>query len=251
LTDGEVLAGTERHILTLVRALREQGVQVRVSAPPRSPLSEAVRLTGSVPWSIPKRGLVDPLAVLKLARWLRRRRIDVIHAHNGRVALNAVIARGLARRGAVVMTQHFIEPSHATRSGLKGRPSARMHRWMNRRIDRFIAISTAVAEAMRSRGDCEDARLSIVPNGIDRPERGQLRATSEVRQGLNVPGDAAGDRALGQRAVSDRRRGRAAPGPAPADSGPWLEPARAIAGLPPGRATVDGGGGSGGAAGEG
>jgi glycogen(starch) synthase len=134
--------------------------------------------------------MVDFAAAKKLKGLLRDRKLDVIHAHNGRTAISAAIAVSGAKVGACVFTQHFLEPGQDSRKGVKALISKKIHGWKNRRIDQFIAISDAVRQSMLHRGEATLDKITLVPNGIQMPDRSKLKPSAELRKELNIPADA-------------------------------------------------------------
>lgn len=168
-TDSDVFAGTERHILDLAIALQEGGRKVTVACPGEGALAQKAREARIPVCPIEKRAWIDVPAILRLRGALRSRRYDLIHAHNGRTALMAVLAQGLARRGQVVLTQHFVEPSHATCAGWQGRLKHGLHVWLNRRAARVIAVSEAVATGLRQRREVLPRKLVKVWHGMADP----------------------------------------------------------------------------------
>lgn len=186
-TDADVFAGTERHMLELAVALRPHGVDAAIGSPP-GPLAERATAAGLGHVRINKRALPDTAAVRAVARLLRRGEVDLVHAHNGRTALLAATAKRIARRGALVTTQHFLSPRHLADRGIKRRLSAAAHGWIRRQTDARIAISTAVADMMRheSAGD----GIRIVFNGIADPLRPSSAEREAKRRELGVDADA-------------------------------------------------------------
>ena len=182
LNDTNNWAGTESHILDLATALRGQSADVSIACPPHSPL--AMRADGIVPFEISK--LVDRRAVRQLARLLKSGRADILHAHNGRTQLHGALAVAMARRGALVWTQHFITPHHAQVGGPKAALMKRVHRVVNARTSGFVAISHAVKRAMLERGEALDAQIIVVPNGIADPRNAQLEDAATVRAHYGV-----------------------------------------------------------------
>ena len=175
--DTRAWAGTESYVRTLaleLRALNAEGepggeVLVSVAAPPASALWQRARaealptlaVARHHPWGL------DTLQVL--TRRLRRGGADVLHAHNGRTSLFGALAVRLARRGACVLTHHFISPAHAESGGLLGTLKSAAHHRLSEGIAHHIAISDAVAQAILARGEVPPARLSVVRNGIQTP----------------------------------------------------------------------------------
>lgn len=167
--DTRAWAGTEAYVRDLGLGLQDLGVSVRVACPPGSPLWKRARAGGLRTVAVARRGVGDPGTTLSLARALRRGSIDIIHAHNGRTGLAAVMAVRLAGRGKVVATQHFLEPAHAARTGLKARLSNAVHGWVGRGVAHTIAISRAARDAALARGDVSAGEISVVLNGAASP----------------------------------------------------------------------------------
>ena len=185
-TDADVFAGTERHMLDLARGLSALGVAVTVACPSPAALEEAARRENLPTLAIPKRGLVDWGAARTLAGRLKSSETDIVHAHNGRTALAAAIAVRLAGRGRCVMTQHFLEPNHATQHGLKAAVSGKAHHWVVEKMSRILAISGAVRQAMLTRGEAPDSKITVIPNGISVPNAGN---PAETRRSLGLAAD--------------------------------------------------------------
>lgn len=186
LTDADVFAGTERHMLDLARGLSALGVGVKLACPSPAALEDAARREGLPTLTTAKRGLVDWNAARLLARRLKAGETDIIHAHNGRTALAAALAVRLAGRGRCVMTQHFLTPNHATQRGPKAAISGAAHHWMVGQMSRILAISEAVREAMLARGEVPDSKITVVPNGITAPDPGNA---AETRRQLGIGAD--------------------------------------------------------------
>lgn len=184
LNDTDKWAGTESHILDLATALRAQNVEVSIACPPRSALAKRAKDLTIVPLEI--NPLIDRRAIQKLARLLKSGRADVLHAHNGRTQLHGAIAVAVARRGALVWTQHFIAPRHAQSQGRRAALMKRVHRAVNARTRGFIAISDAVKRAMIERGEASAEQIVIVPNGIGDPRAAKLEDAATVRARYGV-----------------------------------------------------------------
>ena len=186
LTDADVFAGTERHMLDLARGLSALGAGVTLACPSPAALEDAARREGLPTLTIAKRGLVDWAAARTLARRLRSGQTDIVHAHNGRRALAAGVGVRLAGGGRGVMTQHFLTPNHATQRGPKAALSGAAHYWVVGRMSRILAISEAVREAMLARHEAPDSKITVVPNGITAPDGGQA---AETRRSLGIGPD--------------------------------------------------------------
>jgi glycosyltransferase involved in cell wall biosynthesis len=190
-TDSDAFAGTERHIIDLARSMAGRDLLVSIACPQSSPLADRASALGLHVIPIPKRGkFLDRNAIRTLRRLLRSGQVDIIHAHNGRTALAASIAVRLAGRGRCVVTQHFLEPSHAGRTGPKGFLSRVAHGWVDRHTHAHIAISSAVRDSMIARGESAPAEVTVVRNGISPPDPSALTPAAQIRDELGVPRDA-------------------------------------------------------------
>ena len=187
LTDSDVFAGTERHMLDLAAELRAIGAEPTLFCPSAGALSERGRAETLPVFGLEKRAPFEPAMAGLLARLWRSGEFDVMHAHNGRMALHAALAKATTRRGALVATQHFLTPARAARSGLAGLAGRTVHGLAERGIRRHVAISRAVADGMLARSETVPAKLRVVHNGIRDPRRLPLVSRREVRERLGVP----------------------------------------------------------------
>lgn len=188
-TDADVFAGTERHMLDLARGLRAAGAAVTLACPSPSALEDAARKEDLPFLMIQKHGLLDRAAVRTLARLLKSGEADIVHAHNGRTALAAAVAVRRAERGRCVMTQHFLQPNHATQRGPKALLSGLAHHWVIHQMSRIVAISEAVRAAMLARREVPDAKITVIPNGIAAPDNAQASQSAAIRRALGVEAD--------------------------------------------------------------
>jgi len=190
LTDASVFAGTERHMLDLARGLQNAGATVRIGCPVPSALQEKAPLQGVEIVPIQKGGLIDQAAIRKLCELLKAGEIDVIHSHNGRMALSAAVAVRLAGRGACVATQHFLKPNRLSRHGVTAVLSRLAHRWVSGQTAHCIAISEAARADMLARKDAPARKITVIPNGIFDPRETSLAAPDAVRRKLGIDPDA-------------------------------------------------------------
>lgn len=187
LTDADVFAGTERHILELAGGLAIRSVEVAVGCPADSPLArssaeQAIRVV-----EIEKGGTLDRQAIRLIADELKSGRIDLVHAHNGRTAWLAALARMRAGRGHVLSTMHFIDPTRSTRTGIKRLLSNAIHTFTRWQSSGLIAISDVVRDAAIARGDEKPGRVWRVYNGVSKPDF--QRDRHQIRDGLGIDPD--------------------------------------------------------------
>lgn len=125
-----------------------------------------------IPWAIvPVPGSPSPRALLRAARQVQRlivsRRAQIVHAHGYLAGLSAAWAlRGLEARPSLVLTAHVFPPpaTGKPRAGVAERAACR---WLFGQIDRGIAVSESIREAVAPYTRDGAGRWSVIHNGID------------------------------------------------------------------------------------
>lgn len=173
--------GLEMHVAVLSRWLAEEGHRVEIWCAPGSPLeAEALRLgLTTVPFR--PAGYLDLFSSLRLFHQLRKRRVELLHAHYARDLWNIAPVVHLARRWPLVFIKHIGT----------GKPKRDpLHRWIYAAVDRIVAISRVIEENLLATHPVERDRVCIVHHGVDtrtftfRPEaRSLVRVEWGVRDG--------------------------------------------------------------------
>jgi glycosyltransferase involved in cell wall biosynthesis len=179
------LGGQEHVALELARLQTRAGHTVHaisLGSLPEGPGADAFRSAGVSVTTIPKRGRLDVLLPLRVARYLRRVRASVVHTHNPHALIYGAPAGRLA--GAVVIhSKHGMNPDRPRRLLLR-RAAARL-------ADAYVAVAPALGAVAVAGRDCDAGKLSVIANGID---AGRFmpsgRARREVRAALGIPADA-------------------------------------------------------------
>lgn len=184
------MGGQERMALDLATGQVRAGYRVTalsLAPPPDGPLAAEFRAVGAAVERVarPRPG-VDPVLLVRLARWLRRNGVDLAHTHNRMALIYGAPAAKLAR-ASVVHTKHGYNPRGGTRL------------WAGKLaglcVDAFVAVSSETAEFARRRSEVDERRLSVIPNGVEltrfRPEpaaRERVRAELGIREETFVAG---------------------------------------------------------------
>lgn len=151
---ARTLGGGERHVAALANALTERGHQVFVAVSHDSPLTAEL---SSVPVenviTIRMRNAFDVPSALKLARFIREKKIEIVHAHLARDYPLASLA--VRRYAQLVITRHVLFSL------------SRLHKLTLARVARVIAVSNAVARRLQTQRVCNEQRIQVIPNGID------------------------------------------------------------------------------------
>jgi glycosyltransferase involved in cell wall biosynthesis len=174
--------GGEQQMAYLMDGLRRRGH--RVAAVVRSGGEAARRLSerGFEADAIGMHGEADLVAVVRLARRMRRLKPDVVHCHTSHAhALGALAAR-LAGRPVVVVSRRvdfsIYRHSFLGLSGFKYRHG----------LDRIVCVSQAVASVLERDG-VDPTRLRVVHSAVD-PSRVRDAAPVDVRARLGLPATA-------------------------------------------------------------
>lgn len=147
--------GGERQALWLAEALARRGHLSAAAGRPGEPFIQRASQAGLAIEPCSPRFEFDPVAVFALRAALRRRRVQIVHAHTGHaVALAALATIGTDAKTVVTRRVDF-----KLRSNFGSR-------WIYGRAAAIIAISQAVARALVASGIPEE-RITIIPSGVD------------------------------------------------------------------------------------
>ncbi|RKH01029.1 glycosyltransferase [Corallococcus sp. CA053C] len=178
------IGGTEVQVLELLRGL-PSSYQLQVSVlEDAGPLMESVRKLGHAPEVFPLNGsLVKPntaLQILRLSRWLRKHRVQLVHVHDFYSSILAVPAAKLA--GAKVIVGR-LDLSH-----WQGRARRLLHAQMTRMADHVVANAEAIRTMLVEEEGLPADRVSVIHNGLD-----LRRFDARVAEGLKAPLPDTGD----------------------------------------------------------
>lgn len=135
------LGGGETHVLELVDSLRKRGHEVTVAG----------RRGGAVRAQVhfPFRNSADIFTALRLRRYLKRTRFDIVHAHVARdYTVVAAAAWGLPVK--LIFTRHLLYP-------VRSNP-------LYRRVDGWIAPTS---QMMARLAPLRPKRFAVIPNWVD------------------------------------------------------------------------------------
>jgi glycosyltransferase involved in cell wall biosynthesis len=166
----------------LQRVASHEVIAISIAPGPQGPIAAAFRAACVLPKTIAKGPRLDPSLPIRLAAFLRRRRVDVVHTHNPHALIYGAPAGRLAG-ATVIHSKHGMNPDKPRRQWLR-RAAARL-------VDAYVAVTPTLAEQAIGQGDCDVSRLHVIPTGIDcvrfAPNRDRRR---EVRAQLGISDDA-------------------------------------------------------------
>lgn len=156
ISSAQTLGGGERHLADLANGLVDRGHDVFVAVRPNAKLTnELNRVPRENIATLPLRNSLDAQSARRLAKLVKANGIGIVHAHMARdYPLAAYAAR--ANPGArLIVTRHVLFPL------------TRLHRLTLAKAARVIAVSTAVANQLRTNRLVSPEKISVVLNGID------------------------------------------------------------------------------------
>jgi len=155
LDSGREWRGGQRQVYLLARGQRELGHEPLVVAAPGAPLVNRLRSAEVAAAEVRMRGDWDLAAASRVRALLRTWNADLIHAHDAHahaIALAALIGR---RSVPLIVSRRVV---FVPRGRLK----------YGHRVSRFIAVSSAVRQALMA-GGIDGSRVDLVYDGVSRP----------------------------------------------------------------------------------
>ena len=150
--------GGQNQVLLTARGLRARGHEATIIAHPDGELRRRLRETDDLIPLTPRTEM-DVLAGWKLARLLKERQPDILHAHDAHAVAIAALAMS------------FVRTSIPTRVVASRRVIFQLgqnifSRWKYRQVDRFICASSFIRTVLADDG-ISPTRLDVVYEGID------------------------------------------------------------------------------------
>jgi len=164
LGDSLKLGGTESQFAEIACGLNRSRWEIDVGClRAEGPLRARLEATGIHAWSCGPPSLKSPhaaLAVLRLARHLRARRIQLIHSFDFYSNVLGVLAARLARLPVIAASQRDL-------GDLRPPLQSRIHRSILRLAHYVLVNSKAVADRLAHDRVVPADRIVVIPNGVD------------------------------------------------------------------------------------
>lgn len=183
--------GGEVQTLGLLRELGRRGLEPLLAAPEGTPLCDRARGEGVTVFPWRPSGELDPFAAWRLLRLVRRKKVEILHAHTAHALTPALLA-GIRAGLPVVATRRVSFP-------LRGLLS----RWKYRGAAAVAAVSGDIAEALAAAG-VPRSRLAVIPSAVDLSRLLPLPPREEARRRLGLR---EGGRTVGVAAALARHKG--------------------------------------------
>jgi glycosyltransferase involved in cell wall biosynthesis len=175
--------GPEKTILNSPRFLEGRYqmrlAYIRPEGDPAYDMPERARQMGVDLVDIPERTGMDPRTLWRLIGEVRRFRPDILHAHDYKTDILAVLlGRWFGAR--TLTTMH----GFVSRGG-RLEVYYRLDHWALRRLDHVVAVSDDLYQMLPALG-IPPTRRSLLPNGIDVQQFARRRSTREARASLGM-----------------------------------------------------------------
>lgn len=155
ISSASSFGGGERYVTDLTKSLIARGHDLYLAVRPQSPLPRHLQLPPEKILTLPLRNAIDVQSAHELERYVRRRGIEVVHAHMARDYSVAAYATRRNRETKFVATRHVLFQL------------SRIHRHTLARATRVIAVSEAVARELRAQRILTESQIAVIPNGVD------------------------------------------------------------------------------------
>jgi glycosyltransferase involved in cell wall biosynthesis len=156
ISSAQAFGGGERYLADLANALATRGHDVFAVVRPDSPLiAELTGLPAQNLVHLPLRNALDAKSAGRLASFVGKQKIQLIHAHMARDYPLAAYAGRRNPDAKLVVTRHVLFPLN------------RLHRITLSRVTRVVAVSEAVGRQLCMQKIVPPEKVTVVHNGID------------------------------------------------------------------------------------
>lgn len=154
ISSAKTFGGGERHLIDLTRELVKKGHEIFVALRPTNDWQEKFDfLPPENIFHVSIRNSFGMFSAKRIANFIRKKNIEIVHAHAARDYLPAGIACRIAKTAKFVLTRHVLFPMKP------------FHRFALRNVDRAIAVSAAVETNLAKIFPKE--KIVRIPNGIE------------------------------------------------------------------------------------
>jgi L-malate glycosyltransferase len=173
------MGGGERHLVELSDALAMRGHEVYLGLRRGSPITERLeRIASDRIFPLDLRNSLDIKSAFQISALIRKHSIEIVHAHLARDYPVAAMAARRSKSAPVVLTRHVLFPL------------SRIHSFTLSRVSRVIAVSEAVAKALKSQAIFPAERIKVVHNGLDFSRLDNMTLPfdrTSILESLNLP----------------------------------------------------------------
>ncbi|MFH1369260.1 MAG: glycosyltransferase family 4 protein [Elusimicrobiota bacterium] len=148
--------GAEKMMIELAAGLNGAGLENIIAGPKNSYIVRKAAEKGLKSYALRINGSFDPLGIIGLRSIVRKEKVDIIHAHQGKVFWPCVFMKIFVNPGLKLVFHRHAQLPHSFYS-----------RGHYNFADKVIAISQAVAKGLIEREKVPQSKVVVVYNGID------------------------------------------------------------------------------------
>lgn len=184
VSESNEWSGGAAQLLALAEGLRGRGWDVRIGCRPGSGLAKHSADRKLPRFEVALREDYDILSARKLAQYIAREKIEVVHAHHNRSHAVCLLAQALltmAGRPVVLVVSRRV-------SFPPGKNPFSRWKYRSKLIDRIVAVAEGVKDVLVASGVPKE-KVEVVRSGVD-VERFKKKAPNEkLRKELGLPED--------------------------------------------------------------
>lgn len=188
------VGGAERHLLRVMPELNRRGFKVKIYVTNKRGILAASmeaagvpvidpQVTGLAKWGSLGKLLSYAVSMLKLVRFLRKEKPDIVHFYLPGAYLLGGVAAALARQRCLVMSRRITYTAIERKSLL-----FKFEKFMHRYLTCAQACSDKIKQELLDEGIAEE-RIGVIKNGIDIKPFARLMPKHEARLQLQLPPD--------------------------------------------------------------
>ena len=149
--------GSVQQMFQAAEGLARRGHQVAVVSRPGEELAARCRAAGVSLLPLPLRHEGDVASAWRLARWIRQRRVEVVHAHKGVAHSVALLAAYLTPLPCLVVNRGVSFPLTWLGRG----------KYRSRRVHRVVAVCEAIRQVVLRSGRLAPEKVVVIYAGTD------------------------------------------------------------------------------------
>lgn len=178
VNSAKAWGGGETHTMELARGLKSRNVNIYVLCRQKSQLQKRLLDSEIKVVTLPLLNSIDIYSIYKLAVFLKKEKIDIVHAHLSRDYWLCCLAATLVPQVKIVLTRHVLFP-------LK---ESIFHTILLRRVQKIICVAQGIKDILLRHPGIDNNKLVVIPNGIT---TGNIDCTIrlKIRQTLSIDND--------------------------------------------------------------
>jgi len=162
--------GGETHVYDLAIGLKAKGIEVTVACRSESALHRRMQDIHMPCIVLPLLNSIDFYSVYKLAKFVSRQKIDIIHAHLARDYWLCIMATVCSLQVKVVLTRHVL---FLLKNSI-------FHKNLLSRVSKIICVSQETKQVLMKHGSIAPAQLQVIPNAIKHIHVSHVEITKEA-----------------------------------------------------------------------